>query len=62
VIDTTAETEQLLATEAPVAACLAPSFPAEFDGLEHTRLVLTDTGNEIAFCSVGIQDRLVVRA
>ena len=39
VIDTTPEVEQLLASGAPVAACLAPSFPAEFAGLEHTRVV-----------------------
>jgi len=39
VVDTTADVERLLASGARVAACLAPSFPAEFPGLAHTRIV-----------------------
>ncbi len=39
VLSSIAEVEALLAGEAPVAACLAPSFPAEYDDIEHRRLV-----------------------
>lgn len=33
------EVEALLACETPVAACLAPSFPAEYDDIDYRRLV-----------------------
>jgi len=37
--NTTAEVTELLASDAPVAACLAPSFPAAFPHIDYTRLV-----------------------
>ena len=39
VLDSIDEVDALLADAAPVAACVAPSFPAEFDDIDPTRLV-----------------------
>ncbi|MCY3024310.1 MAG: ATP-binding protein [Planctomycetota bacterium] len=39
VVDATEEVARLLGSGTPVAACLAPSFPAEFHGMDHRRLV-----------------------
>jgi len=55
VVDTTGTVRALLDDDAPVAACVAPSFPAEFVGLDEGKLVAAvralgfDYVHEVAF-------------
>ena len=63
IVDTSAPVRELLASGRRVAACLAPSFPAEFPELDHRRLVgaLRRLGfslvNEVAFGADLVADR-----